>query len=261
MAQSATAPAPPRFSPPLEQMLAYKHIIERPAGDQMMRSVVTRCAVFRRFGRGYRLDARVADVRDSGPDKLLELLAIGGAIKREESLILDLGPTGAIIAVQDMNASWQRLADAAKILRASLDQRATSPIARVAATQLLDTIITMPENQRQAYFASAVRPILGFADAAMVDGKWTYPATGETARLIAGEGDKARFALSSVPPSTPESSISSQSEGTLIIGPDGLLHSVQRTIRVDVLGTERVNYDSWERVEDPAEVQRLCALD
>lgn len=226
-----------------------------------MTSTISRCVRFTPIGRGYRFDTRVVDVTDTGPAPLLEMLHIGSAIKRDEALVLDLGASGEIIGVYDLNATWERLVAAAKRLRSTLDQQVASSMARMAGAQLLDTIITMPMGERASYFASAVRPILGLADAIMADSKWIYPATGETALPIVANGDIARFAIGPPPSPALDSYVASQSEGTLEIGADGLLYSVERTIRVSAMGTERVNRDIWERIDDPVEVQRFCTLD
>ncbi|MEM1132410.1 MAG: hypothetical protein AAGH53_05700 [Pseudomonadota bacterium] len=254
-------PQLPRFSPPINQWLVYRHIIKRPAGATAMTSTISRCVRFTPIGRGYRFDTRVVDVTDTGPAPLLEMLHIGSAIKRDEALVLDLGASGEIIGVYDLNATWERLVAAAKRLRSTLDQQVASSMARMAGAQLLDTIITMPMGERASYFASAVRPILGLADAIMADSKWIYPATGETALPIVANGDIARFAIGPPPSPALDSYVASQSEGTLEIGADGLLYSVERTIRVSAMGTERVNRDIWERIDDPVEVQRFCTLD
>ncbi|MEO1046422.1 MAG: hypothetical protein AAFX04_13350 [Pseudomonadota bacterium] len=244
------------FAPPTGQPLLYRRNITRPAGDNVMSQSIHRCIRFTRIGRGYRLDARVADIASEGPDRLVALLGIGTAIKRDEWLILDLTSSGDIIAVQDTQATWQRLIDAVKTMRGSLEQRIAEPAARSIGYRLLDEIIATPPEARDAYLAASVLPILGQAAIAQQGSHWVYRPGGERATPVERADGSRLWALrSQLDEGAPALS---SSEGEMTVAADGLLLELRRTIRTKAMGMERVSTEKWQRITDTGAVDRLC---
>lgn len=253
------APQVPAFAPPTDRALLYTYAITRPAGTDIMRQTVSRCIRFTPIGRGYRMDAQVVAISSDAADGLQALLAIGQEITRDERLVVDLGPSGAIIGVQDLNRSWARFEAAVKAMRTTLETRIEDPVARAIGYKLLDSMTDIAPPEQQAALLRPLRPMLGFAGAPMQQDMLVFPATGQAARPVSAPDGIARFAIGQNEAAQTDAPKSVTSYGDVAIASDGLLLSFQQITRNRVGDSERLNTAHWQRASDAQTIKSACA--
>lgn len=149
--------------PPIGVPLVYVSREDRVIGGRTMHFESHRRITFASDGDGFTVTIRFERAADDAGGDVAAMFQAAMASLSDRPVTLRLGAAGAVIAVNDAEATWAALCDAVARLPGTASQRQH-------AAAFAGALRTLPDAQRAAMLGSLVKPLIAGPDAALTPG-------------------------------------------------------------------------------------------
>lgn len=149
--------------PPIGVPLAYVSREDRVIGGRAMHFESHRRITFASEGDGFAVTIRFEHATDDAGGDVASMFQAAMASLADRPVILRLDAAGAVIGVDDAEATWSALCDAIARLPGTASQRQH-------AAAFAAALRTLPEAQRAAMLGSLVKPLVAGPDASLTPG-------------------------------------------------------------------------------------------
>lgn len=227
------------FAPPIDAPL---HVVsERREGARSFR--LERDLRFRREGEGYRTEVILRAATGETPDSSGALYEAGYAALLGTPIVFHLDSRGALTAIDDLPALWERYC--ARVARVAAARRVLAPAEREKlAARIAAPLRALPADKQRAMFASLVSAVI--VDEALTPGiaPVTLPASSAYGGAAPLSGTRS---VTPLPGGLLRATTSAASDVATLeqvseLDPQtGLIARVSKTLRVRSAGIERLS--------------------